>query len=201
MGSHRRSEASRFSQMGLVACLGRIFPRDDSDSSVVEGTLFACLLGMIYRRVRQEQAWSVCPGVWGNWGTEKKGTCPSWMETGGLVHILIFTQWGKSEGGGRWRRAGVCWGAPVPTGRWRPPVSFCIPYLCCVCFLMVEVYLILATVIINSQKKMEKVDLILQTSFISTDECMRHFQGFHSGFKVSSVFFKGNAQHCFSNPH
>lgn len=122
----------------------------------------------------------------------RKGLVQVVMETGSLVHILkspLFTQWEKSEGGGRWRRAGVCWGAPVPTGRWRPPVSDCIPYLCCVCFLMVEVYLILATVIINSQKKMEKVDLILQTSFISTDECMRHFQGFHSGFKVSSGFF------------
>lgn len=54
---------------------------------------------------------------------------------------------------------------------------------------MVEVSLILAAIIINSQKKMENVDLILQTSFISADECMRHFQGFHSAFKVSSVFF------------
>jgi hypothetical protein len=79
--------------------------------------------------------------------------------------------------------------APVPTGRWRPLAGFCILHLCCVCFLMVEVYLILAAVIINSQKKIENVELILQTSFISADECMRHFQGFHSGFKVSSVLF------------
>ncbi|GAB1286960.1 Arginine-hydroxylase NDUFAF5, mitochondrial [Apodemus speciosus] len=32
-------------------------------------------------------------------------------------------------------------------------------------------------------KKIENVDLILQTSLISADECMGHFQGFHSGFK------------------
>lgn len=63
MGNGRRSEASRFSQMSLIACLGRIFLREDVDSSVVEGILFACLLGMIYRKVRQELAWSVCPGV------------------------------------------------------------------------------------------------------------------------------------------
>lgn len=43
MGNARRSGASRFSQMSLIVCLGRIFLRDDSDSSVVESTLFACL--------------------------------------------------------------------------------------------------------------------------------------------------------------
>lgn len=64
---------------------------------------------------------------------------------------------------------GTCRGAAVLTGRWLSPQLAFGFYICVVVvFRIVEAWLILAAIIINSQKKVQNIDIILQTSCITS---------------------------------